>query len=121
MTWWMWIACGAIGALGALMRAEVVAIATARLGSAFPWGTLAANLTGAFALGALHGAAVGGWALIMSGAALLGAYTTFSTWMLETIRLWRTSPAAAAANIIGASCAGVALAWLGDLSARSFS
>ena len=119
MTWWMWRACGAVGALGAILRAETVAFATARYGSSFPWGTLAVNLTGAFTLGALHGAAVGGRALILTGAALLGAYTTFSTWMLETIRLWRNSPAAAAANLIGALCAGVALAWLGDIAAKA--
>lgn len=119
MTFWMWIACGVIGALGAVLRAEAVALATARFGSSFPWGTLTVNLTGAFALGALHGAAIGGRALILTGAALLGAYTTFSTWMLETIRLWRHSPAAAAANIICALCAGVALAWLGNLAAKA--
>jgi CrcB protein len=35
----------------------------------------------------LAGAGVGGDAALLAGAALLGSYTTFSTWMLESQRL----------------------------------
>jgi len=45
------------------------------------------NLSGAFVLGVLTGAALSGDALRLLGTGLLGAYTTFSTWMLESHRL----------------------------------
>jgi CrcB protein len=87
---------------------------TARLGARFPWGTLTVNLTGALMLGLLHGSGIGGRTLVLAGAAFLGAMTTFSTWMLETLRLAADRPAAAAANIGGQLAAGLALVALGN-------
>jgi CrcB protein len=57
-----------------------------RSGGHFPWGTFAVNVTGAFVLGVVAGA-LSGDAYTLVGTGLLGAYTTFSTWMLETHRL----------------------------------
>lgn len=116
MTAALWIACAATGAGGALLRAETVAATTRRLGVRFPWGTLIVNLSGAFSLGFLHGAGMSGTTLTLAGGAFLGSLTTFSTWMLETTRLLRTSPSRAAANVIGSLLAGVALAELGNLA-----
>ena len=90
------VAMALVGSLGALARFQ--------LGSR--WGTegiLLANLSGAFALGVLHGAGVGGDALLIFGTGFLGAFTTFSTWMIERRYI--------ALSII----AGFALAWLGSL------
>ena len=42
------------------------------------------NLSGAFVLGVLTGAALSGDALRLLGTGLIGAYTTFSTWALES-------------------------------------
>ena len=85
-----------------------------RAGRAFPWGTLAVNLSGAFALGLLVGAAVGGDALRLAGTGFLGAYTTFSTWMLETHRLAEDGRGRAAlANVAVSLAAGLLFAWLG--------
>ncbi len=50
------------------------------------WGTLVVNLTGSFVLGLLTGLSVTGDALLLFGTGLLGAYTTFSTWMVESLR-----------------------------------
>jgi fluoride exporter len=58
-----------------------------RLGSGFPWGTLAVNLSGAFLLGLVAGAALHGDGLVLAGTGALGSYTTFSTWMFESQRL----------------------------------
>ena len=44
-------------------------------------------MTGSFLLGVLTGAGVGGDSLLLGGTAVLGSFTTFSTWMLETQRL----------------------------------
>ena len=53
----------------------------------FPWHTFGINVLGSFALGVLAGAGVGGDPRFLVGGGLLGAFTTFSTWMLETQRL----------------------------------
>jgi fluoride exporter len=71
-----WIAMTALGAFGALARYRLNVAFGAR-------GTLTVNLSGAFALGVLTGAGVRGAALLVVGTGLLGAYTTFSTWMVE--------------------------------------
>ena len=68
-----------------------------------PYGTLVVNVTGAFALGLI------GENLVL-GTGFVGAYTTFSTWMLETERL---SKPAAALNIVGSLALGLAAAQLG--------
>ena len=114
MTTATWLGCAALGAVGALVRAEASSLLARAHGLGFPWGTLAVNLSGAFAIGLMHGSGIGGRTAVLVGSALLGSLTTFSTWMLESLRLLRTSPAAAAANIGGALAAGVALAALGS-------
>ena len=58
-----------------------------RTDSPFPVGTFAVNLSGAFALGLLSGLAVSEDLSRLLGLGALGAFTTFSTWMLETNRL----------------------------------
>jgi CrcB protein len=102
---------GVLGGFGAIARMLLDGSVRAR---AFPWGTLAVNLSGAFALGVLTGADVAGDALRLAGTGFLGAYTTFSTWMLETHRpaedgRWRV----AAANIAGSLLVGLAMMWVG--------
>ena len=78
-----------LGGLGAVARLLLDGAVSAHAGRAFPWGTLAVNLSGAFALGAVTGAALGDDATRLLGTGLLGAYTTFSTWMLEAHRAGR--------------------------------
>lgn len=81
------------GALGALLRYAVSGLALRWLGAGFPWGTLCANLLGCFLIGLL-------WVLAERAAlhpqanpflftGLLGAFTTFSTYSLESINLLR--------------------------------
>lgn len=79
----VWIGLGLLGGVGAVLRHVVDAAIAARTSHARPWGILAVNVSGAFALGALTGSAPGGDALALVGTGLLGAYTTFSTWMLQ--------------------------------------
>jgi fluoride exporter len=83
----VWIGVAALGGVGALARFVVDAAVSARLARDFPFGTLAVNLSGALALGLLTGAGVRGSAAVLEGGAVVGAYTTFSTWMLESHRL----------------------------------
>jgi len=83
----LWVGVGLAGGAGALVRFALDALVSERLGSGFPWGTLAVNVSGAFLLGLLAGATLHGDVLVVAGTGALGSYTTFSTWMLETQRL----------------------------------
>ncbi len=111
----IWVAMAAAGALGAYGRFRISnAVSARRPGSAFPWGTFVVNLTGAFALGVLTGAGVSGDALLIAGTGALGAYTTFSTWMVEAV-------SGAGVRYIAVSMAGgLATAGLGWLLAAAF-
>jgi CrcB protein len=103
-----------LGGAGAVARFLLDGAIAARAGRSFPWGTLAVNLSGAFALGVLVGAAVGGDALRLAGTGLLAAYTTFSTWMLETHREGEDGRLREAALNVAVSLAlGLACAWAG--------
>jgi CrcB protein len=109
-----WVGMALVGGLGALARFWLDGAVSRRVGGVFPAGTLAVNLTGSFALGVLVGAGVEGDALLVAGTGLVGAYTTFSTWMLETHRLgedgrWR----ALAANVVLSLALGLAAVALG--------
>ncbi|HTR90048.1 MAG TPA: fluoride efflux transporter CrcB [Solirubrobacteraceae bacterium] len=110
----LWIAVAALGAVGALARILLEDLVSVKLPLAFPVGTLAVNLSGAFILGVLAGATLTGSAYTLAGGASLGAYTTFSTWMLETHSLAEdTRRQAALANIILSAALGLAAAALG--------
>ena len=110
----VWVAMAVLGGLGALARFGLDSAVTQRAGGGFPVGTLAVNLTGAFVLGLLAGLDVAGDALLLVGTALLGSYTTFSTWMLEAHRLGEDDRVRLLwLNIALSLVAGVAVAALG--------
>lgn len=86
------ILIGVGGFAGAIVRYLVDGAVIERTGGGFPWGTLVINVSGSFLLGllfaltaerALLPADVRGPLMI----GFLGAYTTFSTFMLESWRL----------------------------------
>lgn len=82
-----WIGVVLIGGLGAVLRFLVDRAVARRAARPFPFGTLAVNISGAALLGLIAGLALGKEAALLAGTAFVGAYTTFSTWMLETQRL----------------------------------
>jgi CrcB protein len=82
-----WIGVALFGALGAVARFRIDGAVSARFPSDFPLGTLVVNLTGAFVLGVLVGAAAPHRTLFLVGTGFMGGYTTFSTWMVESERL----------------------------------
>jgi CrcB protein len=84
----LWIGVAALGGIGAIARFAVDGVVSSRsdLGG-FPLGTLVVNLSGAFLLGLLVGIGLKGHGYLLAGTAVLGSYTTFSTWMLESQRL----------------------------------
>jgi fluoride exporter len=113
-----WIGVGVFGAVGSWLRFSVGGAITARRPSDFPFGTFAVNLTGGFALGVLTGAGVTGHALLVFGTGLLGGYTTFSTWMVETQRLGEGAEwGLMYGYLLGSMAAGLATTGLGWLLA----
>ncbi len=86
-----WVAFVAAAAIGAPLRYIVDLSIGARAEGAFPWGTFAINTTGSFALGVLTGLglyhAFPKTPRVVLGTGFCGAYTTFSTFTFETVRL----------------------------------
>ena len=126
MKLWLTLAGGFCGALTRyLLGAPLLALAAALplANSAFPYDTLAINLSGALALGALfglveHGAPVAPDVRLAIGTGFLGAYTTFSSFMVGTVSLVsRGHPFAALLYVAGSMVGGVVLAHAGVLLA----
>ena len=101
------------GAAGATARYLVDTLISERTGGAFPWGTLVVNVSGSLVLGLLFALAVEREVLppsirgpVLIG--LIGAYTTFSTLMLESWRLIEGGAVGLGlANLVGSSVIGM--------------
>jgi fluoride exporter len=114
MTVAVWAGVVVIGGVGAVLRFLVDRTVSAQAAGAFPYGTLAVNLSGALVLGVLSGLALSPHLALVAGTAFVGSYTTFSTWILETQRLGEERQLRpAAANIVVSLVLGLAAAWLG--------
>jgi CrcB protein len=86
-----WAAFITAGALGALVRYLIDAAIGDRVEGVFPWGTFVVNTSGSLLLGLLTGLATyhafPTTARVILGTGFCGAYTTFSTFTYETVRL----------------------------------
>jgi CrcB protein len=110
-----WAGVMLIGGIGSVLRFLADRTVARRVGRPFPFGTLTVNISGAALLGFLGGLALSKEAALLAGTAFVGAYTTFSTWMLETQRLGEERQTwAAAANIVVSVALGIAAAFLGQ-------
>jgi fluoride exporter len=87
-----WVFVVLAGALGSACRYVIDQMVTARFGGRLPWGTLIVNVSGSFAAGIVGGLAttrfVPAELILVIVGGFLGAYTTFSTAMFETLQLW---------------------------------
>jgi CrcB protein len=99
---------GAGGALGAMARYLMVGLVQRGMGGSFPWGTLAVNILGAFAMGLIVETAARFWspspeirAFLTTG--VLGGFTTFSAFSLETGLMIEKGDWVSAAAYIAAS------------------
>ena len=107
------------GSLGAVLRYLVDGAVQDRWDGAFPLGTFAVNMTGAFLLGTLTGFLVAHPSSppalrVVAGVGFFGAYTTFSTLMFESFRLLREGAwSIALINTVGGTAFGMAVAALG--------
>ena len=112
------------GAAGALLRYAAAGLVQRAASGTFPWGTLSVNLAGCLMLGAL-------WAMFealsvspnvraLLGVGLLGAFTTFSTFSVESLNLLRDREyLLAGANVLGSCVGGLLLVWIGMLAGRA--
>jgi CrcB protein len=102
------------GGIGAAMRYWLGESVAARLGHpAFPWGTFAVNVSGAFLIGIVmalftqRGVLSVEWHLFL-GVGILGGYTTFSTLSYQTVHLFEQGLyAQAGAYMLGSAAAGI--------------
>jgi fluoride exporter len=114
----------AAGAAGALARYGLSGLIQNLEGSSFPWGTLGVNLTGCFAAGLLFGLfetrwAVSGEARVIVFIGFLGAFTTFSSFMLETTELARDAQwLSAAGNLLLQNVLGLTALYVGLVLSR---
>ncbi len=118
------LAIAAGGAVGALLRFWVSSGIHALLGRGFPYGTLAVNIMGSLAMGLLYvlflermtvGPELRGALMI----GLLGAFTTFSTFSIETLNLIEQADyLKAVLNMVISVMACLLAAWLGLLIGR---
>jgi CrcB protein len=110
----VWVAVAILGGAGALARFFLDGAVSRHTGARFPAGTLAVNLSGALLLGLFAGVVLTGDAALLVDTALLGAYTTFSTWMFESHRLGEDAqPLLLWLNIVLSVAAGIAAVALG--------
>lgn len=118
------IAIAAGGALGAVMRYLVSNGIYGWLGRGFPWGTMTVNVLGSLVMGLLfvlltERLALGPqWrAFLLIG--FLGAFTTFSTFSMETLNLLEGGEVMRAVlNMVGSVVICVGAAWLGVIVGR---
>ena len=119
-----WISIAVGGAAGALLRYLVSGWAYALMGEGFPWGTLSVNVIGSFLIGFLWrlfdqiAIAPNTRTLIFVGG--LGAFTTFSTYGLESLNLLRSGQyRLGALNMLGSNVLGILSVFLGFVAARA--
>jgi fluoride exporter len=107
------------GALGAVCRFLLDGAVAVRVGQ--PWGTAAVNVSGSLAAGAVAGLALRGLdpsAQVVVATGFLGAFTTFSTWMVQTVVLLEQRQHARAAGSVLTLAVGALAAAAGYALAR---
>jgi CrcB protein len=102
------------GAIGAALRHLAGRAALAALGPGWPWGTLFVNLVGSLAMGLLAGALArlpsGESIRLFAGVGVLGGFTTFSAFSLDTMLMiergaWAAATGYVLLSVIGAIAA----------------
>ncbi|MBX2946409.1 MAG: fluoride efflux transporter CrcB [Cyclobacteriaceae bacterium] len=118
----LFIALG--GALGSLARYGASGLAHQKYNGVFPVGTLTVNLVGSFLIGLLWGLAENSTlnpnvrTFLFVG--ILGGFTTFSTFSLETINLLRDGEfKLALVNVLLNNLVGIVLAFVGLMLAKN--
>jgi CrcB protein len=113
------------GAMGAIARYQVAAMIQARIPAGFPWGTFVVNISGCLLMGIVmvllsdRLVANPNWRFLIP-IGFIGAYTTFSTFEMETFRaISEGAWLVGGLNVVSSVVAGYAALWLGVVLARA--
>ena len=125
MATYLWIGLG--GALGSMARYWCAGYVAERIGMEFPWGTLTVNVAGSFLIGLLATATAADGRFLLGVDArqflmigILGGYTTFSSFSLQTLSLAREGDwLRAGGNIVLSVALCLVAVWLGHLCAAA--
>ncbi len=116
----IWLMVLAGGALGSLARHGVNVVVSTLLPRSVPYATAAVNLVGAGVIGLLAGAIASGRLQMSSSlrafvfVGILGGFTTFSSFMLDTLTLASTGESGLAiGNVVAQTLLGLAAIWAG--------
>ncbi|MBM3534703.1 MAG: fluoride efflux transporter CrcB [Alphaproteobacteria bacterium] len=108
----LWVALG--GAIGSVSRFWLALVFDASLASTFPWATVAANITGSFAIGLVAAVPMSPLMRQFLMVGVLGGYTTFSAFSLQTLVLVQDGEwPKAVANVLASVILCLAAVWLG--------
>lgn len=117
------------GAIGSVARFWLTEIAAKFWGGDFPWGTILANISGSLLIGAIAALPIMGprdllgplgRQFLMVG--IMGGYTTFSSFSLQTLTMLQHGHLGkAAANVAGSVVLCLVAVWAGYALAASFS
>lgn len=118
-------AVAAGGAIGAVSRWLLASSIQKWAGGSFPWGTFAVNALGSLLLGFLYvwlieRSTLGDIGRLAITVGFLGAFTTFSTYSLESVRLMQEGALGMAmGNVLGQIIVCLPLTWFGIQLARA--
>jgi CrcB protein len=87
MTVAAWVAVGLLGGVAAAARFVLDYEISVRARGELPLGILAVNLLGALAIGVIAGSTLNGATATIITGGVIGSFTTFSTWILDSHRL----------------------------------
>ena len=121
MMQFLYVAIG--GAIGAMLRYGTGVLTVQRWGTGFPWGTVTVNLVGSFVIGFLwqwfERYALTPQARTFIFVGILGAFTTFSSFTLDSLRLFQAGKVGLGLwNVVGSNVVGLTAIYLGTLIAR---
>ena len=125
-----YLVIGLGGALGSMLRfglGSLIDTNVQKTGYLFPWGTIIVNITGCFVIGFIFTISAAEGRIILSSLTrnfiligILGGYTTFSSFTLQTLNLWNDKQwGGAAANVLISVVLCLVGVWLGAALAES--
>jgi CrcB protein len=114
------------GAIGSVARFWLNEIAVKLWGADFPWGTIIANVSGSLLIGAIAALPAFGERDLLTRqflmVGIMGGYTTFSSFSLQTLTMLQNGHLAkAAGNVVGSVALCLIAVWAGYALAASFS
>lgn len=126
MSQYLWVALGS--GMGGMARFALSGLIAHRFGETFPWGTLLVNISGSFAIGFFATLTAPDGRLMVGGTfrqfvmtGVIGGYTTYSSFSLQTLRLVHDGEwLRAGGNAIGTFTLCFLAVWLGHLCAAWF-